>query len=231
MSEASLGDTWVVVPLYNEATVITSVIEDLKMVFDKIVVVDDKSTDDGLFLLQSMPGIWILQHSVNLGQGAAIQTGIDYALSRNAKAIVTFDSDGQHRVEDAKAMALKLYSEGLDVVLGSRFLGVNSKTMPAAKRILLRFATVFERTVSGLNLTDAHNGLRVFSAEAAKELNLRQNRMAHASEITKKIAKAKLTFREVPVEIIYTDYTRAKGQRMSNSFNIIYELLSGSFLR
>lgn len=229
--EASLRETWVVVPLYNEATVVTKVIQGLATVFDNIVVVDDKSTDNGLSMLKTITGIWILEHAVNLGQGAAIQTGIDFALSRNAKAIITFDSDGQHRVEDAKAMAIKLYSEGLDVVLGSRFLGLESHTMPTAKRTLLKFATLFERTISGLSLTDAHNGLRVFRAAAAQELNLRQNRMAHASEITKKIGKAKLSFREVPVEIIYTDYTKAKGQRMSNSFNIIYELLSGRFLR
>lgn len=218
--------TWVVIPMYNEATVVGEVVSALLPVFPNVVCVDDGSTDGSQEAARAA-GAVVVQHPINLGQGAALQTGVEYALQDpELGCIVTFDADGQHRVEDAHAMSLRVLSGEADVVLGSRFLDGRTQ-LSAAKRLVLRTAALQSRLATGLPLTDAHNGLRAFNPYVAKNLNLTQNRMAHASEIVNKLAKLGPTWVEHPVEIIYTDYSRAKGQSLLNSVNIVAELFLG----
>ncbi|WP_204366234.1 glycosyltransferase family 2 protein [Afipia sp. OHSU_II-C1] len=169
-------------------------------------------------------GATVCRHPVNLGQGAALQTGIDYALSRGADHIVTFDADGQHRPIDAADMVKILDSGRFDVVLASRFLG-HTVGMQLSKRLLLKLATLYTRVTTGLEISDTHNGLRVFSANAARKIRIRQNRMAHASEILELISKLGLRYTEAPCTIIYTDYSMAKGQRMVGAVSILKDLL------
>jgi len=90
----------------------------------------------------------------------------------------------------------------------------------------LKLATVFTRLTTGLKISDTHNGLRAFKAEALRKFNITQNAMAHASEILSEIARNKLTYREVPVTIRYTEYSKSKGQSVSNAINILFELFS-----
>jgi glycosyltransferase involved in cell wall biosynthesis len=216
-------DTWVVVPLYNEAPVITEVVQGIREVFPQVVCVDDGS-GDGSALAARKGGAVVVQHPVNLGQGAALQTGISYALrDPEMRYVVTFDADGQHRVEDALAMVEKLRSGEADVVFGSRFL--DDRTKPSrAKRMLLRAAVSYTNLTTKMRLTDAHNGLRALNREVAQRLDIRQNRMAHASEIVEQIGAGGFRYTEHPVHIIYTDYSRAKGQSMLNSVNILTEM-------
>ncbi len=215
--------TWLVVPLYNEATVVRAVIENARAVFPNIVCVDDGSSDESVGEARA-GGAVVVEHPFNLGQGAAIRTGLDYALrDPGADYFVTFDSDGQHRVEDARAMVQRLDSEPLDVVIGSRFL--DGRTKPGAlKRVVLKLAVAFERRSTGVQLTDAHNGLRALNRHAARSIEIDQNRMAHASEIVFEIGKKKLRYAEQPVHVVYTDYTRSKGQSIWNSVNILNDL-------
>ncbi len=221
--------TWVVVPAYKERPIIAATVHDLRQAFDHIVVVDDCSGDDtGLLALEA--GAHLVRHAVNLGQGAAIATGIAYALGQGAGTIVTFDADGQHAVADAAAMVERLHVGDVDVVLGSRFLG-KAPGISAGRRRLLRLAVLFTRLTTGLILTDAHNGLRAFSRSAAKVIRIRQNRMAHASEILEQIAGARLRIAEVPCTIAYTDYSRAKGQRWTGAFSILGDLLTRRLYR
>lgn len=224
MSELLNPDTWLVVPLYNEATVIAEVIANARTTFSKIVCVDDGSSDDSA-ALAAAAGAYVVKHPVNLGQGAALQTGFDYVrLDPDARYVVTFDSDGQHRTEDALAMVDRLRVGDLDVVLGSRFL--DGRTKPGVlKRLVLKAAVMFTNVTTGVKLTDAHNGLRAFTLEALRNIRIRQNRMAHASELVSQIGKAKLRFAEEPVHIVYTDYSRAKGQSLWNSVNIVIDLM------
>lgn len=165
-----------------------------------------------------------MEHPVNLGQGAAIQTGISYALTDPAaEYFVTFDADGQHRPEDVQAMLESLIKNNYDVVVGSRFL--DNRTKPGLlKSIVLKSAVAFERMATGVPVTDAHNGLRVMNRHAAETITIRQNRMAHASEIIAEIGRAKLKFAEHPVHVIYTEYSRSKGQSLWNSINILNDL-------
>ncbi|HKJ02706.1 MAG TPA: glycosyltransferase family 2 protein, partial [Longimicrobiales bacterium] len=157
------------------------------------------------------------------GQGAALRTGMEYALRREAGYIVTFDADGQHDEATIPRMIAALEAGDVDVVLGSRFLG-SSPGIPRARRLLLRAATLSMRLSTGLALTDVHNGLRGFTASAARILALSQNRMAHASEILNAIGRSKLRWMEIPTTVRYTDYSRAKGQSGLGAVNIVYDL-------
>jgi len=217
------ASTWLVVPLYNEAKVVREVIQHARTVFPNIVCVDDGSSDDSVAEALA-GGAIVVQHPFNLGQGAALRTGLDYALSdKSAKYFVTFDSDGQHRVEDALAMIDRLATGTVDVVVGSRFL--DQRTQPGAlKKLVLKTAVMFERLSTGVKLTDAHNGLRAFNRTAATKIRIDQNRMAHASEIVAEIRRNDLRYTEMPVHVVYTDYSKSKGQSIWNSVNIISDL-------
>ncbi|NVM95573.1 glycosyltransferase family 2 protein [Arthrobacter wenxiniae] len=210
--------------MYNEASVVGAVITGLRKVFPYVVCVDDGSTDGSQDAARAA-GAVVVQHPINLGQGASLQTGIEYALNDpDLDCIVTFDADGQHRVEDAQAMAGRITSGEAEIVLGSRFLDKRTKISPA-KRLVLRTAAIQSRMATGMALTDAHNGLRALSPKVAKGIHLTQNRMAHASELVHQVAEMKPKWVEQPVEIIYTDYSKAKGQSLLNSVNILADLL------
>jgi len=211
------------VPLYNEGPVVEGVVREARAVFPNIACVDDGSSDDSVERARA-GGAVVVQHPVNLGQGAALQTGIDYALAQpGAEYFVTFDSDGQHSVDDALAMVGRLRTEPLDIVVGSRFLDDRTNAS-ALKKLVLRMAVLFERMATGVKLTDAHNGLRALNRTAATSIRITQNRMAHASEIVAEIGRKKLRYAEQPVHILYTDYSRAKGQSLWNSVNILSDL-------
>jgi len=217
-------DTWIVIPLYNEETVIGRVVTELREHFDHIVCVDDGSTDASIAAAEGA-GARIVRHPVNLGQGAALQTGFDYVVRQpGARYIVTFDADGQHRIEDAMLMLDLAKHDDVAIVFGSRFL--DDRTNPGVlKRIVLKTAVKVTNLTTGLKLTDAHNGLRVIRTDAAAQIQLEQDRMAHASEIVLKLGRTKLPWREFPVEVLYTDYSKSKGQSLLNSVNILVDLL------
>jgi len=216
--------TWFVVPLFNEGEVIGDVIRALRTRYPLVVCVDDGSADASARIAEEA-GAAVVRHPFNLGQGAALKTGIDYALrDPGMRQVVTFDADGQHQVDDAAAMIALREEEGVDVVLGSRFL--DGRTRPGLiKRIVLRGAVWYSNITSGVRLTDAHNGLRVLGREACEKIAIEQNRMAHASEIVEEIGRHELTVREHPVHILYTDYSRSKGQSVLNSVNIVIDML------
>lgn len=212
---------WFVVAAYNEGPKIREVVS-AALTAGNVVVVDDGSRDD-TGASASDAGAHVLRHMINRGQGAALQTGIDYALRRGASHIVTFDADGQHRVEDAVQMISHLDLNELDVVLGSRFRG-RALNMPLTRRLVLLAAVVFTNLSTGLRLTDTHNGLRVLSRRAAERIVIRQDRMAHASEILHIIADQKLRYAEVPVTIEYSAYSMRKGQRLGNATRILEDM-------
>jgi glycosyltransferase involved in cell wall biosynthesis len=221
---AGIGRVWVVIPMYNEATMIASVIEGLLPHFPHVVCVDDGSKD-GSPAVARAAGAVVVQHPINLGQGASLQTGFEFALSDPLMTeVVTFDADGQHQVADAIGMVDKIRSENLDVVVGSRFLDDRTE-LTAAKRTVLRAAAFYTRVTTGMALTDAHNGLRVLSRGLLEQVKIRQNRMAHASELIDQIGGLKATWSEYPTHIVYTEYSKAKGQSLLNSVNILVELL------
>lgn len=217
-------NAWVIIPLYNEATVIGEVVRELRTYFTHVVCVDDGSTD-GSAAVAASSGAILVQHPVNLGQGAALQTGITFALShRSCEYIVTFDADGQHRVEDALDMLRNAREEDLAIVFGSRFL--DDRTNPGwIKRVILKTAVWVSNLTTSLKLTDAHNGLRLIRRDAAEQIELKQDRMAHATEIVLELGQTQLPWKEYPVELLYTDYSKAKGQSVLNAVNILVDLV------
>lgn len=216
--------TWLVVPLYNEGKVVREVLQDVRKTFPNIVCIDDGSSDNSIQEALAA-GVDVAVHPINLGQGAALQTGFEYVLrNTDAKYVVTFDADGQHRVEDALAMIEAAEAEDLGFVFGSRFLDGKAET-GAFKKIVLKTAAFVTRLRTGQKLTDAHNGLRLIRRDALEQVNITQNRMAHASEIVYQLFDTGLKWKEMPVHIIYTDYSRSKGQSLLNSINILVELI------
>lgn len=216
--------TTVVIPLYNEASVIASVVAQLTPVFGSVVCVDDGSSDGSAELAEAAGAI-VVRHPINLGQGAALQTGIEYALGDpSCEFIVTFDADGQHRVEDAAAMVRLARHDDLAIVFGSRFL--DDRTDPGwVKKVMLKTVVWVSNLTTGIRLTDAHNGLRVIRRDAASHVDLAQDRMAHATEIVLQLSRTGLPWAEYPVELLYTDYSKAKGQSVLNSVNILVDLI------
>ena len=168
----------------------------------------------------------MLRHFINRGQGAALQTGIEFALRRGARFIVTFDADGQHRVEDIPPMLEPIWRGQCEVTLGSRFLG-ETVDIPRTRRLTLRLAVLFTKFVNRVQLTDAHNGFRAFSRRAAQTIHITMDRMAHASELIDQIRLSGLPFREVPVQIRYTVYSLAKGQSSRGAIRIVWQYLLG----
>jgi hypothetical protein len=160
-----------------------------------------------------------------MGQGAALQTGISVALKRKGEYMVTFDADGQHDVNDIEGMLQKLKEGQFDIILGSRFLPGAGGNIRTVRKLLLKVACYLNYVFTGILLTDAHNGLRVMNRNAAERIHLKENRMAHATEILKEIKKHSLKFGEFPVHIHYSDYSKKKGQSLLNSVRIFFDLI------
>jgi glycosyltransferase involved in cell wall biosynthesis len=225
-------DVWIVIPAYNEASVIAGVVADVRAVFPNVVCVDDGGRDDTGDRAFAA-GAHVVRHPVNLGQGAAIQTGVEYARScAGAQVFATFDADGQHQVKDVVRMIDRLRAEELDIVIGTRFADLPPERMPMLKRLLLPIVAKLSSSSRKLHLTDAHNGLRVFNKTVADGLNLTMNGMSHASEFVALIVENDWRVAEQPVQILYTDYSMSKGQPLVNGVNIIVDgLLRGRLRR
>ncbi|MEX3504096.1 glycosyltransferase family 2 protein [Corynebacterium sp. LK2510] len=214
-------DTWLIIPCYNEGPVIQSVIEHARQTFPNIVAVNDGSTDDSAAAIHA-GGAYLVNHPVNLGQGAAIQTGVEFARAQpGARYFVTFDADGQHQVKDVVRMVHRLRTEPLDIVVGTRFAGQDNSQVPWIKRVVLKTVVLFSPRTRRLGLSDAHNGLRAFTKKVADEMNIRMNGMSHASEIVTMIDNFSWRVAEEPVDILYTEYSMSKGQSLINGVNIL----------
>jgi glycosyltransferase involved in cell wall biosynthesis len=212
-------------PVYNEATVVRSVIAGLVERGLTVIAVDDGSSDGSAEEIDAGGAIRV-SHPINIGQGGALQTGFEAALRfTDAKYIATFDADGQHQVEDLLGMIATAESGGYDVVLGSRFLDGKTE-MSRLRRLILKTATKIFNRGSAHKLTDAHNGLRLVSRDVAARINLAFAGMAHASELEQVLTQATYRLTEYPVHVLYTEYSRSKGQPLLNSVNILVDIMA-----
>lgn len=216
---------FIIIPAYNEEKTIGDVIVSLlEAGYQNIVVVNDGSTDKTAQAVESYP-VYLINHIVNLGQGAALRTGTDFVLEKGADIIVHFDADGQHQAKDIEKLVAAINS-GYDLGLGSRFLGGRQSIPWSKKYFILKPGIIFNWIFTGLKLTDAHNGFRALSRLAAQKIKITQNSMAHSTEIPAEIKKHNLNFMEVPVDILYQNY----GQGLSGGVKIIFDLLKKNFL-
>lgn len=225
MSQIDITKVWVVIAAYNEEQVIADTIANVFTYIANVIVVDDCSIDNTA-QKALVAGAHVLCHPINLGQGAALQTGMDYALKNTCEYIVTFDADGQHNAQEIVPMLLSLQQSKSDIVLGSRFLG-QTLNLSWQRRLILKLAVIFTHITGGIKLTDVHNGFRIMTRHFAEQFEFRQNRMAHASEILNFIASHKINYIEFPVTITYTKYSIQKGQRSSNALRVLMELFMG----
>ncbi|GAB3323303.1 glycosyltransferase family 2 protein [Larkinella ripae] len=222
---------FVLIPSYNEGKVIRQTIRSLEGGPYTIVVIDDASTDATANTVRDLP-VYYLRHEINLGQGAALQTGMDFARLHDADIVVHFDADGQHNPADIPRFIEELRSQKVDIVLGSRFLREDDlKAVPRFRRWLLRLARLANGLLTGLWLTDAHNGFRVMNWRALKAIQLKENRMAHATEILMQIRRNRLRYVEKPTHISYTAYSQEKGQRWSGAINILIDVFINKYFR
>lgn len=215
-----------VVPGYNEAKRIGSVVRDLFHHVDLVVVVDDGSSDETAQVAREAGAI-VLQHRINRGQGAALQTGHEYALSVGADYVLHFDGDGQFDVLDIEPAVEKIKESKVDVLFGSRFL-TDQTNMPFSKRYLIHpLGKIFNKIFFRVKLSDAHNGFRILNKKALEKIKITQDRMAHATEIPAQVFQSDLCWVEFPVKVHYHTY----GQSGRGAVQIIKDLIFGKFLK
>ncbi|MCS7093304.1 MAG: glycosyltransferase family 2 protein [Patescibacteria group bacterium] len=216
---------FIIIPAYNEEKVVGSVIDSIKKEGWRNIIVVDDGSNDGTLEIAKKHKVIALRHIINLGQGASLQTGFEYFLRKTkGELVVTFDADGQFDPKEIKRAVNFLLKNKLDVVLGSRFLG-KAVNLPLAKKIILKLGIFFTRVFSGVRLTDTHNGFRVLTRKALEKIKLNQNGMAHASEIIHQIISNDFRFDEFPVTVYYDRYHKIKGQKLTNSFRIVFDLI------
>jgi len=220
---------YIIVPCFNETGVIR---ETLTALLDKgyhVIVVDDGSERNLFLEIADLP-VHCLRHEINLGQGAALQTGMDYSMQCGAEIVVHFDADGQHRAEDIPVLVAPILENMADVALGSRFLSeTDAAAVPIVRRLVLKAARLINLLFTGMWLTDAHNGLRVVNRKALAKIKITENRMAHATEIIKLIKINDLRCCERATHVVYTPYSRRKGQTTLNAVNIFFDLILNRF--
>jgi glycosyltransferase involved in cell wall biosynthesis len=215
----------VIVPAYNEAKAVGATVERLLAAGFRVVVVDDGSRDDTAEVLRPL-AIDYIRHPVNLGQGAALQTGMTYALRQGADIAVHFDADGQHDCRQISQLIAPIIEGRADVVFGSRFLRKeDTAQVPLKKRVVLRGGILISWLMTGVLLSDTHNGFRALSHRALKCVQLQENGFAHATEILQCVREARLKYVEVPITITYTQYSQLKGQKISGSLSILFDLI------
>jgi len=224
----------VVIAAYNEekrlGEVVAGLPRQLADVADvEIVVVNDGSRDFTADVAREA-GATVLSHRINRGQGAALQTGFDYAKRHGKQIVVTFDADGQHLAEEIPDIIRPVLLDEADIVLGSRFLDRRPENLSAMRRLTLKGGVVFTRAVSQVRVTDTHNGFRALGPRALDAISIRHDKMEHASEIIDQVGRHGLRYVEVPVTIRYTDYSVAKGQRNSNAIRIAAKILLDKML-
>ncbi len=200
----------VIIPARNEGAKIYQVVRSVLSYGYDAIVIDDCSCDN-TGKEAKRAGAYVLSHFINRGYGAALETGNKYALKEGYDIVVHFDADGQHRSDEIKNMVSPIIRNEAEVVIGSRFIK-KSKSMPFARRALIKLAIVFTWIFSGIKLTDAHNGFRAFKLDVLERVDCRQDGMSYASEIIDQIAENKLCYKEVPVTIEYSDYSKSKGE-------------------
>jgi len=218
--------TWIVIAAFNEGKSVGTVVNNLHSAGYKNIVVVNDGSQDNTDLVASAAGADVVSHIINRGQGAALKTGMDYALEQGADIIVHFDADGQHKVGEIKQIIEPIQQAAYDIALGSRFLEDKSNT-PFIRKLFLKGGAIIHFLLYRIKLTDSHNGFRAMSRKAAQKLDIKSDGMEHASEIIDLVSKNKLKYIEVPVTITYTDYSKARGQSTWNAFNI----LAKNFLR
>jgi polyprenyl-phospho-N-acetylgalactosaminyl synthase len=216
-----------VIPAYNEEQSITRVVKEVQPLVDRVIVVDDGSGDKTAALAKSA-GAVVLRHIINRGQGAALETGNEYAIGQKADIIVHFDADAQFLAEEINDMVSPLVNDSYDIVFGSRFLGKRSEMPWGKEYLIMPLGRLVNRLLIGHNFTDPQNGFRAMTAAVAGKIHIGNDGMAHNSEIQQKAVRNRLRVKEVPVTVRYDKFGQTffsgKG-RGAGGLRIVIDLL------
>ncbi len=212
-----------VIPAYYEEKNIAKVIQKVLDYVDFLVVIDDGSKDQTYneAIKIKSEKLKVLRHPINLGQGASLQTGNEYAIQQGADIIIHFDADGQFLAEEIKKVINPIIEEKADIVFGSRFLEIKSDIPRFKKNIIMPMAKIFNYVFFGIKTSDPQSGFRAMKAEIAKKIKIENNRMAHCTEILAKAHKHKLKIKEVSITVLYEEF----GQKFSGGLKIIKDLI------
>jgi len=214
--------TLIVLPAYNEANVIAQTLGGLRAVTDAdILVVDDGSCDRTAEAASRCGGVMVVKHAINLGLGAALETGFEAARRGGYERLVTFDADGQHKPSDVERILEAL--GGSDVVIGVRT--VHYERMPFLKKAGNLILNVLTWLVFGVYSNDTQSGLRAFNRKAIESIRLKANRYEVSSEVLYEAARGGLRVAEVPVEVIYTKRSRSRGTGVADGFKILWRMI------
>jgi len=219
----------VVIPAYNEATVIGEVVKSAREVFLKskkaydidIVVVNDGSKDETANEAKK-GGAIVINHILNSGAGSATLTGLTYARQHNYDIAATMDADGQHAPDDVLEGIKSIDQGNADLLIGSRL--IDSRGMSKIKVLGNKGLSLFTYLLFGINVTDSQSGLRIFSKRAINGLQWKSTGYEFCSEMIWRAKQARMNVSEYPIKAIYTDYSRAKGQNNWNAINIVKRL-------
>lgn len=226
------GRIFAVIPAFCEGSRIAETVAGVRPFVDRVIVVDDGSADETAAFAER-EGAVVFRHAVNRGQGAALRTGTEAAIRLGASYILHIDADGQHDPGSIPRIFAPLLRRETDVVFGSRFLGEEAVGMPKSRKALLHAARAFNALVVGVprRVTDPQSGFRAFSADAARKITFTQDRMAHCSEILRRVTRSDLRWCEVPVRVLYSEESLQKGQKPWHALRIAWQLFLGAFLK
>jgi polyprenyl-phospho-N-acetylgalactosaminyl synthase len=218
----------IIIPAYNEGSVIGAVISDLKeQGFSHILVVDDGSSDDTALIAKKEARV--ISHLINRGAGAAAQSGIAYARQFGFNYLIQIDGDGQHYTEDSEKLIAEMSRGQSDIVIGSRFLE-SSHSIPQRRIFYNKVSNIFTNWFCIGNFTDSQSGFRILNRRAIEQLNLTLDGFGYCSEMIFIAEKCGLRISEVPIRVRYTDYSLSKGQSFSNGIDTALHLLYKFFL-
>ena len=210
------NNVYVIIPAYNEGKRILEVIKQAKNYAKNIVVVDDGSKDETCNIAEKT-GVDVLNHIINLGKGAALKTGCDYAVSNGAKKLIVMDADGQHNPSEIPHFLKSL--NDADIVFGYRQL----KEAPLVFKFGNRFINLSTKLLYGLNLKDTQSGFRAFTNSCYKKIRWKANDYSMESEMIANVGKHNLKYKEIPIKTIYRD--KYKGTTVLDGIKIVFNMI------
>ncbi|PHN06460.1 glycosyltransferase family 2 protein [Flavilitoribacter nigricans] len=216
-----MAKIYVVIPAKDEANRIGKVIyQTILQGYDQVIVVDDGSSDNTIQVARQF-GATVLSHPINLGAGAATQTGVEFALEQGADIIVTLDGDNQHFPDDIPKLVQALEEQQVDVVIGSRFLSQNDD-IPAIRRLYNKIGNLITTLITGALISDSQSGMKAFRANFARKIDFHFNGYEFCTEFIYLIRHHRASYTEVPIKVRYSEETLQKGQSLGNGIKMAY---------
>lgn len=216
---------FVIIPAKDEERFIDLLFKELTQLgFKNIVLVNDSSVDRTRAIAEDRPNVTVLDHVINLGAGAATQTGIAYAVEKNAEIILTIDADLQHNPKNLIDLVRAMESDGADLVIGSRFNQKNN--IPKSRIFFNKVGNIISWVLTGKYLSDSQSGLKAISKKLAQKLDMSYDGFEFCMEIIKVANSTNSKIIEIPIDVIYTAETMEKGQGLASGFKMIARIFS-----